>query len=365
MVSEQRLKMGCSPSCHTRVAPGVDESINQEMQMEAREFKNTVKILLLGEGESGKSTIAKQMRILHCSGYSQQDLRNFKILVHSNAIDGLLTILKAMETLNISFHEQSASDNAKSFFQNVQNSHQRHITPVIAILMKSLWNDKDVQCCYIRSNEYQLIDCAGYYLNKLEKISEPFYVPNEQDVLRTRVRTLGIVETRFILKNLQFRMVDVGGQRAHRRKWIHCFEGVAAMIFCVALSGYDLTLAEDGKTNRMQESLQLFKAMYTSKWFVNTSIILLLNKRDIFEEKIQRWPLTICFPEYDGPSTYSATTMYIRIKFEEVKEKKTYNDPKSIYTHITCATDTPGIEAVFDTVSDIAIQNTMNECGLY
>ena len=137
------------------------------------------------------------------------------------------------------------------------------------------------------------------------------------------------------------------------------------MIFCVALSGYDLKLADVGKTNRMRESLQLFKAMYTSKWFVNTSIILLLNKRDIFMEKIQRSPLTICFPDYDGPSTYSSTTSYITTRFEEVKKNDTNNDPKSIYTHITCATDTPRIEAVFDTVSDIAIQNALNDLGFY
>ena len=40
-------------------------------------------------------------------------------------------------------------------------------------------------------------------------------------------------------------MFDVGGQRSERKKWIHCFEGVTAIIFCVALSAYDLVLAED------------------------------------------------------------------------------------------------------------------------
>ena len=105
--------------------------------------------------------------------------------------------------------------------------------------------------------------------------------------------------------------------------------------------------------------------MYTTKWFVNTSIILLLNKRDIFADKIQNQPLTICFPEYDGPSTYYATTSYIKMKFEEAKSKESYSEPKSIYTHITCATDTPGIEAVFDAVSDIAIQNTLNDMSFY
>lgn len=48
-----------------------------------------------------------------------------------------------------------------------------------------------------------------------------------------------------ILRNCFIRMFDVGGQRSERKKWIHCFEGVTAIIFCVALSGYDLVLAED------------------------------------------------------------------------------------------------------------------------
>lgn len=95
-------------------------------------------------------------------------------------------------------------------------------------------------------------------------------------------------------------MFDVGGQRSERKKWIHCFEGVTAIIFCVALSGYDLVLAEDEEMNRMIESMKLFDSICNSKWFVETSIILFLNKKDLFEEKIPRSPLTICFPEYTG-----------------------------------------------------------------
>ncbi|KAG7244678.1 hypothetical protein INR49_029697, partial [Caranx melampygus] len=93
-------------------------------------------------------------------------------------------------------------------------------------------------------------------------------------------------------------MFDVGGQRSERKKWIHCFEGVTAIIFCVALSAYDLVLAEDEEMNRMHESMKLFDSICNNKWFTETSIILFLNKKDLFEEKITRSPLTICFPEY-------------------------------------------------------------------
>ena len=95
-------------------------------------------------------------------------------------------------------------------------------------------------------------------------------------------------------------MFDVGGQRSERKKWIHCFEGVTAIIFCVALSGYDLVLAEDEEMNRMMESMKLFDSICNNKWFVETSIILFLNKKDLFEQKIKYSPLSICFPEYKG-----------------------------------------------------------------
>lgn len=186
-------------------------------------------------------------------------------------------------------------------------------------------------------------------------------------------------------------MFDVGGQRSERKKWIHCFEGVTAIIFCVALSGFDLVLAEDEEMNRMIESMKLFDSICNSKWFVETSIILFLNKKDLFEEKIKRSPLTICFPEYTGKSNtyivhkrnpietgffhifgclstflgsneYEEASSYIKMKFENLNKRR---DQKEIYTHLTCATDTHNIEFVFDAVTDVIIKNNLKDCGLF
>ena len=95
-----------------------------------------------------------------------------------------------------------------------------------------LWKDGGVQACCERSNEYQLIDCAKYFLGKVDLIKhEERFQPTEQDILRTRVKTTGIVEVHFSFKNLNFKLFDVGGQRSERKKWIHCFEDVTAIIF--------------------------------------------------------------------------------------------------------------------------------------
>ena len=280
------------------------------------------------------------MRIIHETGYSPEDCKHYKPVVYSNTIQSLMAIISAMSKLRIDFADRSRLEDARKFFEISGNSSEGELTSELGQLMKRLWRDRGVQVnncngavlminritensveksaplnyspaiisvfslyfqhCFSRSREYQLNDSAAYYLNQLDRIASPHYVPTQQDVLRTRVKTTGIIETQFTFKGLHFKMFDVGGQRSERKKWIHCFEGVTAIIFCVALSGYDLVLAEDEEMNRMMESMKLFDSICNNKWFVETSIILFLNKKDLFEEKIRHSPLTICFPEYKG-----------------------------------------------------------------
>lgn len=71
------------------------------------------------------------------------------------------------------------------------------------------------------------------------------YMPTDQDILRSRVKTTGITETTFQVGELTYRLFDVGGQRSERKKWIHCFENVTALVFLVSLSEYDQMLYED------------------------------------------------------------------------------------------------------------------------
>ena len=102
-------------------------------------------------------------------------------------------------------------------------------------------------------------------------------------------------------RELKLELVDVGGQRGERRRWIHCFEGVTAVMFIISLSDYNQTLWEDDTTNRMQESEHLFGEMINNVFFRDTPFIVFFNKIDIFKEKMKKVPLTIAYKEYCSP----------------------------------------------------------------
>ncbi|KAJ7316664.1 hypothetical protein JRQ81_002826 [Phrynocephalus forsythii] len=355
--------MGCTVSAEDKAAAERSKMIDKNLREDGEKAAREVKLLLLGAGESGKSTIVKQMKIIHEDGYSEEECRQYKAVVYSNTIQSIMAIIKAMGNLQIDFGDPARADDARQLFALACTAEEQGILPEdLSNVIRRLWADNGVQSCFNRSREYQLNDSAAYYLNDLERIARGDYIPTQQDVLRTRVKTTGIVETHFTFKDLHFKMFDVGGQRSERKKWIHCFEGVTAIIFCVALSAYDLVLAEDEEMNRMHESMKLFDSICNNKWFTDTSIILFLNKKDLFEEKIIHSPLTICFPEYTGANKYDEAASYIQSKFEDLNKRK---DTKEIYTHFTCATDTKNVQFVFDAVTDVIIKNNLKDCGLF
>ena len=354
--------MGCGASSIEQQAVDISNKIDETLEKDREDAKNEIKLLLLGAGESGKSTIVKQMRIIHEDGYSPGECKHYKKVVHSNILQSLFAILQAMKKLEINFKETARRDDVKILYEITGNSSERMISYELGEIISRIWNDEGVQHCFSRSREYQLNDSAGYFLNDLSRILDHHYVPTEQDVLKTRVRTTGIIQTQFFYKGMKFKMYDVGGQRSERKKWFHCFEGVTSIIFCAALSGYDLVLEEDSTVNRMTESMTLFSSICNNKWFVKTSIILFLNKKDLFIEKIEKSPLTICFPDYDGPNTYNEAVAHVKEKFEELNERRF---TKEVYTHLTCATDTNNIQLVFDGVTDVIIKNNLNDLGLF
>jgi len=338
-----------------QIDKGLNRQVDRQQQKDAQKDKSIKKLLLLGAGESGKSTLFKQMVTIYGPGWPVDERKTYTTVIYTNTIACMKALCEASsdfgdveckESLRYVLDLQD-DDTAKIDVENVQH-------------FKALWANPTIQLAYEGRSKFQLPDSAHYYLEKLDAIAAPDYIPSEQDIYRTRVKTSGIVVSDFLVDGNQFKMIDVGGQRNERKKWIACFEGVTAVLFFGVLSEYDLVLSEDDSQNRMVETLVLFEEICNSPFFVKTAMILMLNKRDSFLEKIAKVPLTACplFKDYTGPNTYDAGVELIQETFHARAKNKL------IYTHITCATDTNNMKVVLDAVKDIVIRTALNDFGL-
>jgi len=330
-----------------------------EKQLEQDKKALPFRLLLLGAGESGKSTIAKQMKLIYLNGFSAEERNLFITAIHTNIYQSMRNLIAAGERLGVTLAAPPA------FVKKFESAFlEARITPEFGKEISQVWKDPATQKLYDRRSEFQLNDSAKIYFDDIARIVAPDYKPTDLDVLRSRVQTTGIIETEFTVDGHKFIMVDVGGQRSERKKWIHCFEDVTAVLFCVGMSEFDQVLYEDGVTNRMHEALRLFHEICQSKWFTYTAIILFLNKSDLFAEKIRAGKsIKLAFKEYGGKDTFEESAKYIQAKFVAVDDPLT-GKRKDIYPHITCATDTNNVRVVFNAIKDFIINTTLENTGI-
>ncbi|GAA5904351.1 hypothetical protein JCM6882_003203 [Rhodosporidiobolus microsporus] len=356
-------------------------AIDRQLDDDAKKYRRECKILLLGSGESGKSTIVKQMKIIHQNGYSRDEMMLFRLTIHKNILDsaqGLVLALRRFKMEPIEEVNQVFADkimdhrleaDTYSTASPVMSSHSPGTTsgggnngglsPEIVRAIDSLWHDPIIPSVLDRQSEFYLMDSASYFFDEIKRIGAGGYVPSEADVLHARTKTTGISETKFKSGQLSIHMFDVGGQRSERKKWIHCFEAVTSIIFCVALSEYDQVLLEEKGQNRMNESLVLFESVINSRWFLRTSIILFLNKIDLFKAKLPKVPLERYFPEYTGGPDVNKGAKYILWRFTQLNRARL-----SIYPHLTQATDTSNIRLVFAAVKETILSNALRDSGI-
>ena len=249
----------------------------------------------------------------------------------------------------------------------------------IGRLLQKIWTDPIIQRVYeLEEKSPQLEAPLGYIMDTMDRMSVFGYQPTNEDILNARKRTSGVNLLEFEAYGAKFLLIDVGGQRTERKKWLAHFDIVDAVIFVVGLDQYDQVMMEDGVTNRLRDSLELFDEMCSSPWFRNSSFLLFLNKSDIFKTKIKQIPLTVCFRNFPGdPHDYEQTTKFIIKRFQtihnhhasnfrqEMSERRRGNAVPHVYPYLTCATDTEQMRFVIDACQDILLRNEMAHFGFF
>mmetsp|Transcript_21318 Transcript_21318/g.52175 ORF Transcript_21318/g.52175 Transcript_21318/m.52175 type:complete len:375 (-) Transcript_21318:307-1431(-) len=350
-----------------------DKMLTDKIGQEKRKDAMVHKLLLLGAGESGKSTIFKQMTNIYGGGFSEKDRREFIPIIHSNTIHGIQCLIRASYALAARGKKRDdealmrcAVEDSKVQALMVEllqfSSLDEPLTKEVNESILTVWKEKGIQKTYEYRGQFSLPDSTEYFFGRLEDTWQNDYVPTLQDVLRSRVRTTGILEQTYDYSDSHFHIFDVGGQRNERKKWIHLFSDVTAVLFIASLSAFDQVLYEDRKINRMEESLNLFEEVCNLRWFSLTNIILFLNKSDLFEEKLKTVELAKYCKEYSGDNDFKSACLFIKDKFLE--RNKSDRKASQIFTHITNATDTDHVKFVFNACQNIIIHASLNQAGL-
>ena len=423
-----------------------DIKLEKLMQQSKVNKKNQVKMLLLGAGESGKSTVLKQMRLLHLGGFSPQERIQYKNIIWADTVASMQTLIiqarnlgiqlesddpesslfqykqnilnyKPLESIDtpaaggvtflkdylVKYSEKSAverrnkssgradagwmdennstdgtlvSDQLLTDYKETDDLLKDYIvdkvnTPLtiknlskddIAESVERLWNDDEgIKQCFGRSNLFQLEGSSSYFFDKVHNYADPNYVCTDEDILKGRIKTTGITETNFNINGIKFKLLDAGGQRSERKKWIHCFQDITCACFVLAVSEYDQMLFEDERVNRIYEAIMLFDSLVNSKWFANTPFILFLNKVDLLKDKVRKSPVRKYFPDYDGKSNDVEDALrYFEKLFLSLNKSK-----RPIYVHRTCATDTQSMKFILTAVTDMVIQQNLKKSGLF
>lgn len=313
----------------------INRNIEKEIKKEKKERTKLIKILILGAAESGKSTFLKHLRLNSGAEFSQQERNDaidtilsnvavcvYVILFHKEQCmseelvdeemellmaytQHLFTCLSSREECEVAFYvptmvgQQSAQKRVK-LFDICEEAKIWDVRQLRSHILGKIWQNSEFTYTLLSLGRVKLPDSTMYFLSNFDRILADNYIPTNKDMLFMKKSTTGVYESSIKFHGYIFRMVEVGGQRSERRKWIHCFEDVDSTIFLASLAEYDMNLLEDSSINRLKESIALFKTLLKTKIFQTKKIFLFLTKVDIFEDKIRYVDIKVCFNDYNG-----------------------------------------------------------------
>ncbi|KAJ3784066.1 guanine nucleotide binding protein, alpha subunit [Lentinula aff. detonsa] len=245
-----------------------------------------------------------------------------------------------------------------------------HALNACAPAIQELWKDPNVRQ-RLDEKRIRLEESAGFYLNEIPRITAKKYIPTNDDVLKARLKTLGVVEHSFLVpsganRGVQWKIYDVGGARNQRHAWAPYFSDVNAIIFLAPISAFDQVLIEDPRVNRVEDSLLLWKGVVSNKLLENVNIVLFLNKCDLLQAKLNAGVRLNehMLSYHDKPNDYESVSKYFRNKFGAIHQSMTPNKERELYIHLTAVTDTRRTGTIIANVRDIIIRGNLKTLRL-
>ncbi|KAJ7138460.1 G-protein alpha subunit-domain-containing protein [Mycena crocata] len=431
----------------TRTSLAIDGGL--AIEKHSRSHLRNVRILLLGQSESGKSTFLRQFQRLYDPENFEKKRMSWRPVIQLNLISSIRTILSAVsanaallrldsgrlspseesdaansdpasmregdlefpitshiENLadallplleledvvnhastdeNLSEHFQKALNFPGQLPNNAENAlipQELHVsskemeTATQAVLhslsgsMVRLWEDPDVQAT-LDAKMIRLEDSPGFFLNDLSRVTALDYVPADDDVMKARLETIGALEHKFEMKTSEYRpdetwsIIDVGGSRTQRHNWLSFFDQVDAIIFLAPMSCFDQYLREDSSVNRLEDSVALWKTICSNTILQRVSLILFLNKYDIFDRKLKSGiQLSKYLPSYkDRLNDVQTASSYLRSQFRGI-HKRLSPSPRAYYSYFTSVTDAPSSVKIIGSVRETVVRQNLTSSAL-
>ncbi|KAI0319948.1 guanine nucleotide binding protein, alpha subunit [Amylostereum chailletii] len=244
-----------------------------------------------------------------------------------------------------------------------------HVLGQCAGAMGALWGDAWVRR-RLRERRIRLEESSGFYLNEIDRITGKRYIPTNDDVLKARLKTVGVVEHSFAIsqnnKASNWRIYDVGGAQNQRQAWAPYFQDANAIIFLAPISAFDQVLAENHHVNRLEDSLLLWRHVVSNKLLAHVNVILFLNKCDLLKAKLDAGvKLNAHLLTYgDRPNNYESVSKYLRNKFGLIHQQSSPNQNRELFIHFTAVTDTRRTSTIISNVRDIIVRENLKDSKL-
>ncbi|KAJ7442740.1 guanine nucleotide binding protein, alpha subunit [Mycena galericulata] len=336
------------------IAKAQSDAIDRQLVEDSELSKKERKILLLDSRESGKSAIVNWMKMNQ--GLDARELTDYRKIIYKNVLDAAAMLAGVVRSVGVGGLEEHERAHAELLFATfpAAGAINAMLSPALA---DAIWHVAHMPAVERLLNERP----ADFY--PMDTSSPRFTAsqrrrPSEADILHactsTSADSTAMIETRLRTGNLSLHIIDISGpsQHATRRKWMHYFEGVTSIIFCAALSEYDQGVLDGRGTTRLRESISLFESVVNSRWFLRTSVVLFLDKLDVFERKL----LKRHFPEHAGGTNVQTATKFILSRFLQANRARL-----TVYPHFTHAAEG---NHVYAAVKEAVLRNARRDAGV-